>query len=491
MTARKVQMKEVLARWLRSEDFYAERDNRTELEVKGLAAYANQAVEIVIDPVHAHARTIQQAALVACNLTSRWARAVTVIAPEVELCPELRRDGLTLLGERIMVEMRSADPFGAFTYREASGALSGESRPLRLFIGPWEEAAGDQGEVITSDDYVAHARGWMALGRRGRGFGLGHAVPATTAAAALAACVGAADLFKRAVGHERGEWVGDYSWCTWSHAFSPSALAHYTPRQVPSVLHLGSVLLAGVGAIGSALAYIADLMTLKGRLMLLDRDRVETSNLNRSPLFTVGDALAAALKTDSVSSYLARHNGLQLGTVTGTWAENGVWLAREGFDVWVSLTNEEGAWAQVPFQLPPVVLHGTTTSGWGFGAGRHIPRLDDCIMCRLPRPAAQFRGPCAEGEVGGAAAPAGARASLPFLSAASAALVLAELLKIGAHEYPGLPNDVSADLRYGLPAVVAVTRVPTEGCEGCRASRSKLWESRGGAGRYRPYSEAA
>jgi hypothetical protein len=483
-------MREVLARWARAEDFYAERDNRTELEVKGLAAYANQPVEIVVDPVHARAHAVQQAALVACNLTSRWARSVTVIAPEVELCPELRRDGFTLLGERIMAEMRSADPFGSFTLREASAVVAEGPPPLRLFVGPWDEAERD-GEVIAPDDYVAHAFGWTALGRRGRGFGPGHAGRATVAAAALAACVGAADLFKRAVGHERGEWVGDYSWCTWSQSFSPSALAHYDPRPIPSELHLGSVLLAGVGAIGSALAYLADFMALRGRLVFLDRDRIETSNLNRSPLFTVWDVLAGAVKTDSVSNYLSRHEGLRLGTVTGTWAENGARLAREGFDVWVSLTNEEGAWAQVPFQLPPVVLHGTTTSGWGFGAGRHIPKLDDCTMCRLPRPAAQFRGPCAEGEVGGVAAPAGARASLPFLSAASAALVLAELLKLGEDEYPSLPNDVSADLRYGLPAVVAVTRVPTEECEGCRASRSKLWESRGGAGRYRPYSEAA
>ncbi|HEY9404246.1 MAG TPA: ThiF family adenylyltransferase [Pyrinomonadaceae bacterium] len=387
--------------------------------------------------------------------------------------------------------MHSADPFGSFTLRNVPCVEAGEPQPLRLFVGPWEEDTQVERGLIAPDDYVAHALGWVALGRRGCGLGPRHSGPATVAAAALAACVGAADLFKRAIGHHRSEWIGDYSWCTWSHDFSSSALARYEPRPVPSEHHLGSVLLAGVGAIGSALAYLADFMPLRGRLMLLDRDRIETSNLNRSPLFTAWDVLADAVKTDSVLNYLSRHEGLRLATVMGTWAENGARLAREGFDVWVSLTNEDGAWAQVPFQLPPIVLHGTTTSGWGFGAGRHIPRLDDCTMCRLPRPAAEFRGPCAEGDIGGVIAPVGARASLPFLSAASAALILAELLKIGAPEYPLLPNDVSADLRYGLPAVIAVTRVPTEGCEGCRASRTKLWESRGGAGRYRPYSEAA
>lgn len=484
-------MSAVAAKWPRAQDFYAERDDRTELEVRRLERYATRPVEILVDPGHARENAVQQAALVACNLTARWARRVTVYAPEAELCPALRRDGYTLLGERILAEMRAADPFGSFSLSGGDVGASGEDSPLRLFVGPWEEVSADGRGVIARDDYVVHALGWAALGRRGRGLRPGSSGHATSAAAALAASIGAADLFKRAVGHARGEWVGDYSWCTWSHAFADSPLVRYDRRPAPSELDLGNVLLAGVGAIGSALAYLLDFMTLRGRLALLDRDLVETSNLNRSPIFSVWDALAGAEKTVSVSDYLARQGGLLIEPVTGTWADHGARLAREGFDVWVSLTNEDGAWAQVPFQMPPVVLHGTTTSGWGFGAGRHIPRLDDCTLCRLPRPAAQFRGPCAEGEVGGAAAPPGARASLPFLSTAAAALVLADMLKLGDPEYPRLPNDVSADLRYGLPAVIAVSRVPTEGCRGCRASNSDLWETRGGAGRYRPYSEAA
>ena len=71
-------MSAILARWSRPQDFYAERDNRTELEVHQLALYATQPVEIVVDPFHAHTPAVQQAALIACNLTSRWARQVTV-----------------------------------------------------------------------------------------------------------------------------------------------------------------------------------------------------------------------------------------------------------------------------------------------------------------------------------------------------------------------------------------------------------------------------
>jgi hypothetical protein len=261
---------------------------------------------------------------------------------------------------------------------------------------------------------------------------------------------------------------------------------------VPATLDLGHTLLAGVGAIGSALVYIADFLQLSGRLTLLDRDLIETSNLNRSPLFTAAHASEHAEKTLAAGTYLSSQ-AVEVRAITGTWREHSAQLAEEQLDLWVSLTNEDGAWASVPFQLPPVVLHGTTTSGWGFGAGRHIPRLEDCTLCRLPRPAAAFRGPCAEGEVTEVEMGPPVRASLPFLSAASAAVVLAEMLKLNltsndpslADEITDQPNDVAADLRYGLPAVVALKRVASLDCRGCKAVLYPSWEAKGGSGKYR------
>lgn len=133
-------------------------------------------------------------------------------------------------------------------------------------------------------------------------------------------------------------------------------------------------------------------------------------------------------------------------------------LSEQEFDVWISLTNEDGAWAEVPFQLPPIVLHGTTTSGWGIGFGRHIPRKEDCKACRLPRPHQEFRGPCAEGEVISVAESTDQEeadvvpvtASLPFLSAASAALLANELMKLNFPEVVSLPNSVSVSGSSGL-----------------------------------------
>jgi hypothetical protein len=223
---------------------------------------------------------------------------------------------------------------------------------------------------------------------------------------------------------------------------------------------------------------------LAGNLTLLDRDAVDVTNLNRSPLFAVQHVLAAERKTSAVRAYLARQS-VEVTAVDGTWKDNASAISKESFDIWISLTNEDGAWAEVPFHLPPVVLQATTTSGWGFGAGRHIPRVEDCTRCRMPRPHAQFRGPCAEGEIMLGQADEPIRASLPFLSTAAAATLLALQLQLDTgNEAVLLPNDIGADLSRGLPAVLRLSRGPTKGCRGCQAAHSDLWSRHGGTGTF-------
>jgi hypothetical protein len=252
---------------------------------------------------------------------------------------------------------------------------------------------------------------------------------------------------------------------------------------VPMSLDFRRTLLAGVGAIGSAFLYLADMVPLHGKLTLLDRDTVETSNLNRSPLFLAHHAVSGVEKTQAARDYLS-HHGIAIQTVTGTWNEHGTALSQHPFDVWISLTNEDGAWAELPSYLPPVVVQATTTSGWGMGAGRHIPRLEDCTLCRLPRPESIFRGPCAEGDISPEEKRMPVRAALPFLSTGAAALLLAEYLKLGAASMASAPNEISADLRYGLPAVITAGRTHNPTCRGCAALRSKLWSKFGGRGRF-------
>lgn len=457
----------VLRRWPDAATFYSERDDRTVRLVGDLPRYAGIPVQIVLDPGIASTATGQRLLLISSNLMARWARRVQIVAPDTSLAPSLKRGGHIHLRERVLAEMELADPFGRFEWVELDSVGEAGSDTFRLFLGPWNRS-----RIIgpAGDDYLVHASGWTVFGRRGEGVHGAIAESASIPSVALAASLGVADIFKRAMGHSRREWLPSFAWSTWSHGFviEPGEALPWIDPEVSDVIPLGRTLIAGVGAIGSAIIYFADLGILRGELGVLDRDRVETSNLNRSPLFTVEHVLGDEFKVRLVEDYL-RANGFKAVVHEGTWAELVADVKASDYDLWISLTNEEGAWAGVPFQLPPVVIHGTTTSGWGFGAGRHVPGVDDCTYCRMPRPEAEFRALCSVGEIAPDDRPA-TRAALPFLSAASAALVLAEVWKVREKDRQSLPNDVSADLQAGLPAVVALTRRSTEECPGCRAA---------------------
>lgn len=503
-------LKAASRKWQAAEDFYRERDNRTALQIEKLEFYAARPIEIWLDPHVSDSQNIQEIGLLICNLTARWARRIIVrLAAGARLAKNLRRDGYEMLADRILSEMKAADPFGNFSisdYDEADWA--NESNSLRLFVGSWTDVSVIE-PAIAEDDYFIDASGWSVFGKRGAGF-ISNCVQDETSvpATALAASLGAADLFKRAVDHARAEWIPDnFVWNVWEQKFSDTEFAVAAARTqtinkypVSRDLDVGRTLLAGVGAIGSALIYLMDFMNLSGGFVFLDRDRVETSNLNRSPLFSVLHAIDSWEKTRIAAEHLSRHR-INLSERNGTWQEHAEQISREPFDQWISLTNEDGAWATVPYLLPPIVLHGTTTSGWGFGAGRHIPHREDCTLCRMPRPEIKFRAICAQGKISNGdvnAQPAdSATASLPFLSAASAALLLAEIIKLSvayadsrfAETVVKGNNEIAADLRFGLFTVTSLKRVRNESCRGCRANAANKWFELGGRSRYRFLTE--
>jgi len=73
-----------------------------------------------------------------------------------------------------------------------------------------------------------------------------------------------------------------------------------------------------------------------------------------------------------------------------------------------------------------VLLHATTTPNWTATVHRHIAGHDGCIVCRLPAEEEPSFA-CSTGEVGTTKK---ADASLPFLSAAAGALLLAEIVRL-------------------------------------------------------------
>jgi hypothetical protein len=469
----------ILSTWPTPDQFYLDRDNRTMLATAGDSSYACKQIEIVLDPEQATCRNAQMTAILACNLTARWARNICVYLPkDVPLEATLNNRDHEFLHQRIIHEMFYADPFGSFECMHTLPANSSDTR-LRLLIGDWDTPSLRR--HIAPSDFVVGCQGWTVMGRRGWDLASSNGVSdASPAVAGLGAALGVADLFKRAVGHRIADWIPQFNLDMFTYELTSGAPAKPARRCEAFDADLGNLLLAGVGAIGSSVAYLLDMMRLSGTITLLDRDSVETSNLNRSPLFDVWDTVSSARKTAVAAELLNRHDRLKVSTLFGTWHEHGLNLSKQNYDAWLSFTNEEGAWAEIPFQLPPVVLQGTTTSG----AGRHVPRLDDCTLCRLPRPEIEFRGPCAEGEVMTETEGRQIRAALPFLSAAAGALVLGELLKLIARTSARNVSEVSIDLWTGLPSVASIFRRADSTCRGCKILHSKLWPARGGRGRY-------
>src|SRR5205085_2329735 len=266
-------MSEISTWWPQPEMFYAERDHRTKLSIAAIARYANIPIEISVDPEAAARASVQLIAVLAANITSRWARNIRVYVPEVALHTRLQRDHYLLLKDRIISEMRAADPFGRF---EVVGPDSPRvEQSLRLFIGPWH---GDK-KSLTDNDYLVHATQWSVIGQRGNSLDFDASSEASVAASGLAAAIGAGDLFKRAVGHPKEHWISNFCWNLGSHQLisdtSPQrtiARADIESRAVTHQLNVGKTLIAGVGAIGSALTYLLDALELEGSLTVLDRD---------------------------------------------------------------------------------------------------------------------------------------------------------------------------------------------------------------------------
>jgi len=244
---------EWIRRWANAEAFYEERDHRTRLEVEHLHRYVNTPVEISIASDAATSPTLQRIVLLAANLTARWARNVRIVVPHVELAPPLRVHGDATLAARVAREMREADPFGDYAIGEVR-SVSAET--IRLRVG----AGSDP--ILTPTDYIVDATAWSALGQRVSTGLTCERREATSAASALAAAIGAGDLFKRAIGHDADRWLGTINWCTWENALRTD----WTPcgHVVPGITDLGNLLLAGVGAIGSGLIYILSLSAVHG-----------------------------------------------------------------------------------------------------------------------------------------------------------------------------------------------------------------------------------
>jgi len=157
--------------------------------------------------------------------------------------------------------------------------------------------------------------------------------------------------------------------------------------------------------------------------------------------------------------------------------------------VWLALANENNVWQAMAENLPPLVIQATTNDDWGITLGRHIPLNDYCLRCRFKPDDGNVKTLCSQGDIEIAQKDDDTQkkrvhASLPFLSASAAALIVSELCKLGIKNYSGLSNYVAANLKYDLAHVLTLTKKPKQSCPVCSFQSKSMWDKRNADNKY-------
>ena len=438
-------------------EFYALRDDRTN-RCTALSSYQNASCILCLSSALAEAKAAQVVFLVAANLLSRWCRRVTLVAPYTSLHADLgsRPDNLV---EVALKQMRDADPFGSF---DAQNSPPDSQHDLGLCVGD------NIPELRVTVPVFVNARGWLASISRKRPFWISPTENGNCIGAIVAACFGVAQIFKMAVGIRPDCLLRDGVFDTFQLGWTNALNAGPWPET-----NIGRLLMVGAGSVGSSAAYCMRMVGMTGDVTIIDNDVVKIENFNRSPIF--GRQTTGLNKSEAVMAHLA-DSGLRAIALPIWWND---YIGQQDrltlpFDVWLPLANDRGVRFSMQNNVPPVMVHASTTANWGVNHGRHLPGTDDCLADRFPNEVSADALVCAAGE----AIDHEERidAALPFCSLFAGLLVTAELLRLQLPNYPQVPNFALFDWYTTLDTVQKWDKGPRSSCI-CRQQNRELHQT--------------
>ncbi|MDR8389934.1 ThiF family adenylyltransferase [Aliifodinibius sp. S!AR15-10] len=462
------------------EEFYKRRGDRTR-RIAGTDDYTKVTTGITTDNQLASTYAGQVMLITAANLLSRWSRKIEIDIPNVELVNQLRGNIYNSLIDRIQTECKEANPFCDLSFKEVN------SDTLTLFIG-------SEYEKSLSPTYCITADGWDVVGWKPEDYKniIRYSDTNFVPSAQLASCLGVAQLFKITVGQKEDKLLGSFRWSLWDYSLGS---LNRGPNDTPLILQdqktIGNILQVGIGAVGSNVLYFLSMVSPSAHVEIIDYDKVEVENLDRTLLFGISDASPS--QGDKV--YRAKKILEKIGLVgvtpfKGSWSEFAEdKLDGNGFDVWLALANENNVWQAMAENLPPLVIQATTNDDWGITLGRHIPFKDYCLRCRFKPDNGNIKTLCSQGDIeipqkDDESENNRVHASLPFLSASAAALIVSELCKLSYMNYAGLSNYVAANLKFDLSHILTLTKKPKQSCPVCGFQSRSLWEKRNSNTKY-------
>ena len=306
--------------------------------------------------------------------------------------------------------------------------------------------------------------GWVAGVSFGKPCPLHFSKPNSIVGPAFAACLGVAEIFRQAIGLTPPEPYKSYfSLYDFSNSKNQGDLYNPIVSEVPE---FGRIHQIGCGAVGSSFDYLLSLTNWKANIQLIDDDRVDITNCNRSLAFGAKEACTGRRKVD-VCANILNSSHFPFDVFNGKYndfVDTGRCIDSPP-DIILCLANEDAVWSTIQNNFPPLVLHATTTSNWGLNFGRHIPKKEWCVLCRFSQDIQHnFIPVCGKGILESNGEDEPIQGVLPFLSPAAAVLIFAEMAKMCLDKYPTSENFIQFSMKNPQNNFLRMNRGPDPKC---------------------------
>jgi hypothetical protein len=431
-----------------ADEFYRRRDQRSTEYGAGLPLTVPP-VHIIVDPTAARSASGQVLLLSLLNQLGRGFRRITVDVPESPLVIQALVPASDVRSAAVAM-MAEIDPFGEFGPAKRPPAGS-------LIVGIGTELRAAAHWHLGASGAVGHlADGPVSV----------QATPADRLGAAVASCLGAAAVWRAALGLPVRPLA--FSLDTLAEGLDGADRADLPPTE------LGHVLLIGAGAVANGLAYWAPLLGVSGDWDILDGDVAMLHNTNRGlcllPAHTEWGGRTPMPKAEVLAAHLPGAHAIP------HWYHEAQGLDPTRYDVVLPLANDYDVRQLVANTGHPTVLHATTGRSWNALLHRHLAGTDDCIACRMRGQPVGHSLRCSTAPI---LNPTGESrdAALPFLSAAAGLLLTRALMRLGDGSLrDGAANRWSWFFDFGG----RVAQRATHSCADCgtalpRAVRTRLY----------------
>ncbi len=402
--------------------WYQNRDKRTDNCDGVNTTYKNATVTIIVYENTAEYR-VQLITYLTLKILVKWCRNICLTLTDTESKLSKKTEPL---GSFLMREVLEVDPYCSFTINHKDLQ---EVPDIHLFIG--------KPPIDINFNFVSiNAAGWVAT----CGFNQHTEVVNKTSedsfmGPAFAACLANAELFRYVIGERSHPYTKWYS--LWKNEVYDSAPVDDAFGIEFSPIDFGRIHLIGCGAIGSSFAFLFPYSKCTGQFLFVDPDEIEDHNTSSSLLFNFSHASSHQAKVELCMNYF-KDAGIYAEAFPDDYNKFDYDHKNEGLkaaDVILCFANENNIWSTIQYLYPPLCFHATTSKSWGINIGRHLPLIDNCLMCTFEGLVkVNYTPVCAAAEIKNThpGDEEGHTAILPFLAPTASVVAFCELFKTAA-----------------------------------------------------------